>query len=65
MKTHAAHLEEFKSQTELDNVKYYQELYLLGNAKQRKIQKTENLPERTIDNFEYLPLETTFNAEKN
>ena len=37
MKTHASSLEEFKSQAELDSIKYYQELYLHGNTKQRKV----------------------------
>jgi hypothetical protein len=52
MKTHSSTLDEFKSQAELDNIKYYQELYLHGNTKQRKVApKPETIEQRTIDNF--------------
>ena len=33
MRTHSTGLEEFKSKTELQNIKYYQELYLKGVAR--------------------------------
>ena len=52
MKTHSSTLDEFKSQMELDNIKYYQELYLHGNTKQRKVApKPETIEQSTIDNF--------------
>jgi hypothetical protein len=35
MKTHDASLEEFKTKAELDNIKYYQQLYLGGNTKRK------------------------------
>ena len=33
MKTHSSTLEEYKSKAELQNIKYYQELYLRGIAR--------------------------------
>jgi hypothetical protein len=58
MKTHNASLEEFKSKAELENIKYYQQLYLSTSTKRRQALAKNEVPEvKTIDNFEYLPIE--------
>ena len=46
----------------MDNIKFYQELYLAGNAKKRPTAKIEEEVEE-IGDFEYLPIEeSTFNT---
>ena len=63
MKTHAAHLEQFKSKEELMNIKYYQELYLKG-SKKRAPKKIEASKPHVVKNFEYLPImKTTINPK--
>lgn len=62
MKTHSATLEEFKSKAELQNIKYYQNLYLTGKAKMKPSKAGIAEEKEIIDNFEYRPMEeTTFN----
>ena len=55
MKTHSSVLEEFKSKTELDNIKYYQELYLMGSVKKKPV-KAEVEEQPVIEDFEYPPI---------
>lgn len=49
MKTHDIVLEEFKSKAELDNIKYYQQLYLTGTSKKKTPQsKVDIVEDRTL-----------------
>lgn len=67
MRTHDASLEEFKSKAELENIKYYQNLYLSTSTKRKQtLTKEEETEVKTVDNFEYLPIEqAVFKAEDN
>lgn len=40
VRTHDASLEEFKTKAELENIKYYQQLYLSSGAKRRQTPTT-------------------------
>lgn len=65
VKTHDIGLEEFKAKAELDNIKYYQHLYLSGTSKKKTKQtKADIVEDKSVENFEYLPIqESILNTE--